>query len=90
MVVGEFERRADVDYLVEIGQAIEGNKQVFQGAARESARMGRSGLSHAENWVAICPGARPDQRSDMDISTAPIQIPSAHFWLLIVSSHTSG
>jgi hypothetical protein len=57
MVVREFEWRADVDDLVEIGQAIEGNKQVFQGAARRSARMGRGGLSHAGNQVAMRPAA---------------------------------
>jgi hypothetical protein len=44
MVVREFERRADVDYLVEIGQAIEGNKQVFQDAARKRFPDGESGI----------------------------------------------
>ena len=63
MIVREFERRADVDYLVEIGQAIEGNKQVFQGAARENARIGKAGLSHAGNRATVRPGARP--RSDI-------------------------
>jgi ethanolamine ammonia-lyase large subunit len=89
MVVGEFERRADVDDFIEISQAVEGNKQVFQSAARKSARMARPRLSHAENRAVLYPACSPDGRTGVDAALAPFNLPIAHFWLFIVSPHTS-
>lgn len=36
VVLGEFERRADIDDFVEIAQAVDGNEQVFHGLQTDS------------------------------------------------------
>jgi hypothetical protein len=74
VVFGKFERRADVDDFVEIGQAIEGNKQVFQGAARKSARVGSPGLSHAGKSAGVHPRRRRGRAMGTDTATRSTQI----------------